>query len=740
MTERDMVLNPSEIYSVEQLEQWMKTWRFEPKDRRKLADDESIRLYGKSVLSVYDDLRAAMLANHDGPVDPNSVNEPDNTISTNNVSVEESAIIEPSINNIDDPYKWEESIIRARIAEQDGFIIIIDTSEPVQQISQYTLDTLEKLEQKWDSLQSMSSDRRVESGQKAFNIFGMDNNNLYSSLKNYIMNKAEEEAIGFGDNQDVEDIDYRSTIDADYDDLLFSEIRSYLVADDMKRAKSFNEIASLYDADAMASKRVEEESAITHPFFSPEEMRWLGVFSGEDGNMYGESTNLQFDTGHGMIPLEEWYKNYCDFGTVTNPTAYTRLLQELYLDYQNVLESGNKEAIAKKKQMILELGWNPEVTWFDPSDTRVVRATNSNDDCQKNVIDLSDEYCNYNGTKTPPNPLGNDIFITSEIGDNLFSMSFQYLSNATFFFWKDAKDPEHPVRSWRGAYEDQSEHRKNMVLIAYVRLDDKTYKTLQDILYNHDPDQWDEINDIARRAFDLAGGDARKSLVYFHRGVFGQGPRCNIVYDGRKNLQRDIDPQILCAMVNDLVSDPIVDPDTPIPSLREACSDGDIHQLKLALQEAGLTKAVGYLTPTIVCSLNERVKGVDVDEKGNIIIKTVKDVNTEFFKCHRNLISYEKAGNYESMKDELCKLKYLDNFAVRKMKNRDGKNYKEYADAHARITNDFNKYLKMVTEHDPEFNFPQYYEQSQWYDGDVKISKQFVDWIIALFERILHKH
>jgi len=138
--------------------------------------------------------------------------------------------------------------------------------------------------------------------------------------------------------------------------------------------------------------------------------------------------------------------------------------------------------------------------------------------------------------------------------------------------------------------------------------------------------------------------------------------------------------------------------------------------------------------------LNERVKDVRVNDEGDIVIKTVEDINTEFFKCHRNLMSYEKANNYEGMKDELCKLKYLDNFAVRKMKNKNHPNYKKYADAHARITNDFNKYLAIVTKHEPDFNFTKYYEESKWYDEEVVISTGLLERILEILGKVLRKH
>ena len=64
---------------------------------------------------------------------------------------------------------------------------------------------------------------------------------------------------------------------------------------------------------------------------------------------------------------------------------------------------------------------------------------------------------------------------------------------------------------------------------------------------------------------------------------------------------------------------------------------------------------------------------------------------------------------------------------MRKMKNKYRKDYKEYTDAHARIMNDFIKYLRIVTEHDPTFNFSEYYKKSEWYDGEIIIDKKWIE-------------
>ena len=135
---------------------------------------------------------------------------------------------------------------------------------------------------------------------------------------------------------------------------------------------------------------------------------------------------------------------------------------------------------------------------------------------------------------------------------------------------------------------------------------------------------------------------------------------------------------------------------------------------------------------------------VQFDKDGNLlIIKNIKDVQEEYNKCHKLLLSYDSSENIEGMKHELYKLWYLNLLLERKIyKNK--KPEKEYHDMRARILNDFNKYLKIVNKVEPDFDFTSGYEESPYSDAAIKIHSHTLKYgvkysksLFKLFETVL---
>ena len=135
---------------------------------------------------------------------------------------------------------------------------------------------------------------------------------------------------------------------------------------------------------------------------------------------------------------------------------------------------------------------------------------------------------------------------------------------------------------------------------------------------------------------------------------------------------------------------------------------------------------------------------IQFDKDGNLlIIKDIKDVQEEYNKCHKLLLSYDSSGNIEGMKHELYKLWYLNLLLERKIyKNK--KPEKEYHDMRARILNDFNKYLKIVNKAEPDFDFTSGYEESPYSDAAIKIHSHTLKYgvkysrsLFKLFETVL---
>ena len=99
------------------------------------------------------------------------------------------------------------------------------------------------------------------------------------------------------------------------------------------------------------------------------------------------------------------------------------------------------------------------------------------------------------------------------------------------------------------------------------------------------------------------------------------------------------------------------------------------------------------------------------------------DFEQEYANSHRLLMEYDKSNSYEPMKFELAKMQFLITLLEKKIyKQGKDKSVKELK-VRARLLNDFKKYLKIVTDHDKSFNFTEYYERSKFNDALIQIDK-----------------
>ena len=97
------------------------------------------------------------------------------------------------------------------------------------------------------------------------------------------------------------------------------------------------------------------------------------------------------------------------------------------------------------------------------------------------------------------------------------------------------------------------------------------------------------------------------------------------------------------------------------------------------------------------------------------------DFEQEYANSHRLLMEYDKSNSYEPMKFELAKMQFLITLLEKKIyKQGKDKSVKELK-VRARLLNDFKKYLKIVTDNDKTFNFTEYYERSKFNDALIQI-------------------
>lgn len=136
--------------------------------------------------------------------------------------------------------------------------------------------------------------------------------------------------------------------------------------------------------------------------------------------------------------------------------------------------------------------------------------------------------------------------------------------------------------------------------------------------------------------------------------------------------------------------------------------------------------------------LKEFKTTVEFNDNGDFIVKNIHklDIEDEYQKSHKLLLSYEKTNNYDAMKYEISKLWYLNYKLEDEMKNSDS-DKRKLKNTRTRVLNDFNKYLKIINKNDKNFNFGEYYNESIFNDNNIKVSKNTIFNTIDILKRFV---
>ena len=148
-----------------------------------------------------------------------------------------------------------------------------------------------------------------------------------------------------------------------------------------------------------------------------------------------------------------------------------------------------------------------------------------------------------------------------------------------------------------------------------------------------------------------------------------------------------------------------------------------------------LEELTDLLTPNPVIS--EVGLFLKFDKDGNAKIFINKDFQSLYNQSHKLLLEYDKNKNYEGMKEELCKLWYINTKIEKKLHSKFKKNKKELLDIRARVLNDFKKYLTKILSNESNFSFSEYYSNSKYYDSTVNIDKETLKWSGKLLKSII---
>ena len=134
------------------------------------------------------------------------------------------------------------------------------------------------------------------------------------------------------------------------------------------------------------------------------------------------------------------------------------------------------------------------------------------------------------------------------------------------------------------------------------------------------------------------------------------------------------------------------------------------------------------------------------DDNGNMIIQKDKklDYESEYAKSHKLLKEYLRYKNIDGMKYETSKLWMMLCMIEDTMRSDKFKELPSVAitssmevKAKAKITNDFNFYLKEIMKLDPSFNFTEYYEASPFNSKEMQIDASTITFMANSIKKFL---
>jgi hypothetical protein len=203
-----------------------------------------------------------------------------------------------------------------------------------------------------------------------------------------------------------------------------------------------------------------------------------------------------------------------------------------------------------------------------------------------------------------------------------------------------------------------------------------------------------------------------------------KNPTVYKVYEG---LAKDYKPKKIQAMVNRLQKNAIPATSTVYEAALKKYNDPVV----LAIYEV-IDKS---LKASSIC--HEDTVPIEIDDNGDLTIKVYKNYEVKYQEIHTLLKSLD---NDDAIKDELCKLWWINcklEHKIQACKKKDTKEVKDkYYKLRSRVLNDFSKYMKKVQKSDPDFNFSKYYKESEYYDGSTTIKRSTLKGLGSLIKQI----
>lgn len=696
--------------------------------QRKVSNAKSEELYGLNNHERYNKLKSKLLKNNDDIYHEPIVVHAESNITVKNESKEKIEIDHYNIPK-SDLLKRDENIIVNRESDKDT---TISSNE-------------EKIRTKTEEIKS-----HIESG----NVL-----NAYKCLLE--LNSINPDGI--------------------YEEILINNTRSLIESSDL------NKVNKYYD-------KLNEL-----PYFLPEELENMGVYYNE--GYYGTPDNEYLDSEN-KISVKEWFDCYNRTINGFLNEDYNRYsslrinkLHQLYNGYNKIKETGDINKINARKQSILELGWNPEIDFSLENRKKVSDNTKNKLKLSNNseVLDITEFYnkcepmeyvyeSKENVDKVP-------LFVVLSYSGDFFSNIITKYTKGRFshsalglgpeldkLYSYNVVDKGFTIESLEKYQKKNNESNIAVMCIFITKEQLKKIKINLDFLIaNKNQTKYSIVNilgialnkdfelninmicsqfvDRMLKMVNIDYTNKPSGLVTPNDFYINRSDKVYKIYDG--NVM-SYNPDKARTLIKKLQKNSnYVIKEQQLSILNESqfinSIDNNIDTMLYLNENTNIlsndTKAIyeSYIKPYVDIYYYNEAKEfpVQFDKDGNLLIKNMKKLNfeSEYSKSHKLLLIYDENNNIEGMKYELSKLWFMNNIIESKIYNEKIKeeDKKELHKVRARILNDFNKYLKVVTSNDNSFNFTSYYNETPFSDATIKIDKHTIKYGVKIAKLLTGK-
>lgn len=538
------------------------------------------------------------------------------------------------------------------------------------------------------------------------------------------------------------------------------------------------------------------------PFYSPDEMMILGVFDGLNNRFGILPDNTELDDGLTSRLWFEHYKLYT-MGVISKEfkewsVLRVKKLNELMLGLEDIRKSNDITAINARMQSILELGWNPYLE-FNPTNrkkasdrmSKILESMYSDD-----IIDITSVIENhkvYNQLylyETVKDSKYEPMYIVFLKSHSMFNDIVKKITNRPYGHISVGFDPKletlysYNFKNNGFSIENINKYQDVIGISVFCTLVNKkdmfeVKKIIKQHMSNSKLSEYSGMNlfTIALNVDYNAGNfkmvcsqfvdtilkaakiniTKKSSSLVTPADIYNKSYRNKKFYKVYQGPVEKYDFKKVKSFVNgqieklNIFTEEFSYVQTEKEYIDAICENTDdiskIRYIDTYNNELTGIRSTVYnemVKPLLFMEPIEEAKNfpVQFDDSGDLILDKSRpiDYRAEYSKSHKLIMAYSKANNREGIKQELCRLWYLNISIEEKMygKNKVSKAEKQILiKIRANILNDFNKYLDIIMEKDHKFDFDRYYTESPYDERKVRIKSSTLKYTTRYIKNML---